>query len=297
MGCRRLVATALCVQRGWLPSDFFLTATRPDVVLRTPEAPDELLYLEECKFTFWEYRHGALFSSTSCDASKDWAKTLQSDIAARWAADSGLPKLKAWLHHVEFVEVPIIRQQLERIRCADMFAKGDWRPPRPLFDFSMCPAVYQECLRLLRDVHLSGRWPESSLARGKLIKPGEGGSFSVGQTAEQQKVPKGNLAFPELTRAVFDLERLISPSSRPPSAMVAINCNAQFIPHIDSGAGLGQSQSLIVGLGAYAGGELAVEGAVHDIRYKPLEFNGWKQRHWTLPFQGERFSLVWFTPA
>mgnify|MGYP005853764285 CR=1 FL=1 len=39
-----------------------------------------------------------------------------------------------------------------------------------------------------------------------------------------------------------------------------------------------------------------VEGEEHDIRYRPVEFNGWKQRHWTLPFEGERFSLVWFTP-
>ena len=22
----------------------------------------------------------------------------------------------------------------------------------------------------------------------------------------------------------------------------------------------------------------------------------WRQRHWTLPFEGERFSVVWFTP-
>ena len=27
-----------------------------------------------------------------------------------------------------------------------------------------------------------------------------------------------------------------------------------------------------------------------------LEFDGWKQRHWTLPFVGERYSLVYFTP-
>ena len=39
-----------------------------------------------------------------------------------------------------------------------------------------------------------------------------------------------------------------------------------------------------------------VEGQEHDIRYHPVEFNGWKQRHWTLPFEGERYSLVWFTP-
>lgn len=39
-----------------------------------------------------------------------------------------------------------------------------------------------------------------------------------------------------------------------------------------------------------------LEGEKHNIRYKPLEFNGWTQRHWTLPFRGERFSLVFFTP-
>lgn len=68
-----------------------------------------------------------------------------------------------------------------------------------------------------------------------------------------------------------------------------------------------------MGLGDYWGGELAVEPLellegnqlgvhahghhqIHDIRYRPLEFNGWKQRHWTLPFKGERYSIVWFTP-
>ena len=69
-----------------------------------------------------------------------------------------------------------------------------------------------------------------------------------------------------------------------------------FPRHTDSGAGAGQSTSLIVGLGTYAGGELVVEGEKKDIRYKPVEFDGWNQRHWTMPFTGERYSLVWFTP-
>jgi hypothetical protein len=53
---------------------------------------------------------------------------------------------------------------------------------------------------------------------------------------------------------------------------------------------------MIVGLGDYAGGELFVEGRTFDIRYKAIEFDGWKLRHWTNRFNGERFSLVWFTP-
>mmetsp|Transcript_11872 Transcript_11872/g.17432 ORF Transcript_11872/g.17432 Transcript_11872/m.17432 type:complete len:104 (+) Transcript_11872:882-1193(+) len=80
--------------------------------------------------------------------------------------------------------------------------------------------------------------------------------------------------------------------TREPSSTIAINRNAQF----DSGAGSGQSTSLIVELGDYIGGDLVVEGVRKDIRYQAIEFNGWTQRHWTMPFQGERCSLVWFTP-
>merc|ERR1712196_278162 len=107
--------------------------------------------------------------------------------------------------------------------------------------------------------------------------------------------PKGNSLFPELLKASFKLEKALCPN-RVPSSTIAVNRHAQFKPHRDSGAGAGQSQSLIVGLGDYSGGEIFVEGKVHDIRYKPLEFNGWKERHYTLPFVGERYSLVWFTP-
>ena len=61
----------------------------------------------------------------------------------------------------------------------------------------------------------------------------------------------------------FKLERLLMPD-RPPSSTIAINKQAQFLPHVDSGAGAGQGISLIVALGVYTGGELVVEGTVHD---------------------------------
>ena len=125
---------------------------------------------------------------------------------------------------------------------------------------------------------------------------GASGSFSVGSMPDDRnKQPKGNALFPELVKAAFELELALCPG-REPSSTIAINRNAQFRPHTDNGAGAGQSTSLIVGLGTYTGGELMVEGNKHDIRYKPLEFNGWLQRHWTMPFCGERYSLVWFTP-
>jgi len=127
------------------------------------------------------------------------------------------------------------------------------------------------------------------------VRAGDGGTFSLATTVSD-KANKFASVFPELTEAVFALERAILPAGRQPSTWVAVNHNALFSPHTDAGAGKGQTLSLIVGLGDYAGGELVVEGEVCDIRYAPREFNGWRQRHWTLPFVGERFTLVWFTP-
>eukprot|EP00933_Yihiella_yeosuensis_P066569 TRINITY_DN7090_c0_g1_i2.p1 TRINITY_DN7090_c0_g1~~TRINITY_DN7090_c0_g1_i2.p1 ORF type:complete len:464 (-),score=70.37 TRINITY_DN7090_c0_g1_i2:207-1550(-) len=175
--------------------------------------------------------------------------------------------------------------------------------------FSPAPAAYKEVLRLLQEADASGMWPESSEARKRLISdavegrqakldakdqalPG-GGTFSVGVMGGGLADPKGNSLFPELLRASFLLEKVLVPH-RIPSSTIAVNRNAAFLPHRDSGAGAGQTTSLIVALGDFVGGEIVAENVVHDIRYKPLEFDGFAERHWTLPFKGERFSLVWF---
>lgn len=198
---------------------------------------------------------------------------------------------------------------------------------------------YRRVLHLLRQADASGKWPNTSIARSRVIhelsderKEGKieagisreeesveatmttmtapqkveaageapqlkGGSFSVGALPKGLTQPKGNELFPDLMKACFELEMAICPPGRAPSATIAINRHAQFLPHRDSGIGNGQSTSLIVALGDFSGGELVVETTANDIRYTPLEFDGWSQRHWTLPFAGERYSLVWFTPS
>lgn len=144
------------------------------------------------------------------------------------------------------------------------------------------------------------RTEDSSLSSAYAFSEGDGGasgSFTIGAMPGELCIqPKANTLFPELMKAAFELELALRPN-REPSSTIAVNRNAQFRPHTDSGAGAGQETSLIVGLGTYSGGELVVEGEQKDIRYKATEFNGWKQRHWTMPFRGERFSLVWFTPV
>ncbi len=198
------------------------------------------------------------------------------------------------------------------------------------------PELYAKVLDLLRQADSGGNWPSTTPKRQLVMvsteqngdepnkksdslavalqkakannfesvsaysfKEGQGGasgSFSVGAMPGQGcEPPKGNYLFPELMKAAFELEIALCPE-REPSSTIAINRNAQFRPHVDNGAGAGQSRSLIVGLGTYSGGELMVEGVKHDIRYKPCQFNGWTERHWTKPFLGERYSLVWFTP-
>jgi tRNA U38,U39,U40 pseudouridine synthase TruA len=198
------------------------------------------------------------------------------------------------------------------------------------------PEAYEKVLYYLRQADASGNWPSTTLKRQLVMiateedaeennsksdslviahikaknnkekrssayafvegQGGASGSFSVGAfPGDASKQPKSNTLFPELTQAAFELEVALCPN-REPSSTIAINRNAQFRPHVDSGAGAGQSTSLIVGIGTYSGGELMVEGEKEDIRYKALEFNGWTQRHWTMPFLGERYSLVWFTP-
>jgi hypothetical protein len=206
-------------------------------------------------------------------------------------------------------------------------------PPLSTVD-STVPELYESVLYHLRKIDESGTWPSTTLKRqlvmvstAKMDKEaatseslsiahikaknpkelrhsaysftegqgGASGSFSVGyMPGDINKQPKSNSLFPKLVEAAFALEAKLYPNRA--SSTIAINRNAQFRPHTDSGAGAGQSSSLIVGFGTYSGGELMVEGEKHDIRYKALEFDGWTERHWTMPFSGERYSLVWFTP-
>jgi len=209
----------------------------------------------------------------------------------------------------------------ERLKPRTITADLSYTPP---------PYEYERVLKLLRDIVATERWPVTSIARSRVIRPESvsdndvirSGSFTVvnpthpfdtsntdtNKDLSKITLPKANKLFPELAHAVFELEATLSShkythsnnetsnEQRPSSTHCAINCNADFTPHVDSGRGKGQSRSMIVGLGNYLGGELSVENTVHPVRYEALEFDGWKQRHWTLPFRGERFSLVWFSP-
>ena len=81
----------------------------------------------------------------------------------------------------------------------------------------------------------------------------------------------------------------------------SVQCNKNFpCPrHIDS---TNVGESILLCLGDYEGGELVVEGfqadgsdAIVDNKNSIFQFNGAKYYHWVKPFQGTRYSLVFFS--
>jgi len=265
-----------------------------------------------------------------------WEESVQKEVAKGWyldgtTANGQLTAQTDWLETVLHPWAQNARVELDNYRRWKAGELALSLPPVESIDMHV-PEIFTKCLHLLREADAQGAWPDTSAQRQLVMlstpndesqaknltaarmaaktnnsesrscaysfKEGEGGasgSFSVGIMPDRSSQPKGNLLFPELVKAAFELEIALFPD-REPSSTIAINRNAQFRPHKDKGAGAGQSTSLIVAMGNYVGGELMVEGERKDIRYNAIEFNGWTQRQWTLPFKGERYSLVWFTP-
>jgi hypothetical protein len=77
---------------------------------------------------------------------------------------------------------------------------------------------------------------------------------------------------------------------------VQINRCFETPPHRDPA---NQGASVIVAFGDYTGGKLCINknGKVYykDIKNKPLKFNGAKWTHWTSPYSGTRWSLVFYS--
>ena len=215
-------------------------------------------------------------------------KWTQQQVLQSRSADTIETAELEWLEKVHDETAPRIRDSLlqQAALSRPIDAAGTSLVPTP--------PEYEEVLQKLRAIVRAGRWPETSMARSSVISDigrpaggdggGTGGSFTVintklydtMQTSQDSiNLPLGNQHFPDLVAAVFALEEAIAQyarkaetesggkvklfsdftSRRPQSTHCAINCNAQFTPHVDSGRGAGQSLSIIVGLGDYQKGE------------------------------------------
>jgi len=98
-----------------------------------------------------------------------------------------------------------------------------------------------------------------------------------------------NKKYPELYKSIRALISAAKPDFT--YTTIQINENLESAPHFDKN---NMGESYIIALGDFQGGELMVEGTPFNIRNRFKRFDGTKG-HWTAPFEGERYSLVFFT--
>eukprot|EP00557_Chaetoceros_sp_GSL56_P008230 CAMPEP_0176500066 /NCGR_PEP_ID=MMETSP0200_2-20121128/13307_1 /TAXON_ID=947934 /ORGANISM="Chaetoceros sp., Strain GSL56" /LENGTH=744 /DNA_ID=CAMNT_0017898617 /DNA_START=86 /DNA_END=2317 /DNA_ORIENTATION=- len=293
---RRIIGSVVAICNEWLPDDFIQNATQMDMFIKTPAGPMNHMYFAEARFHFNELVDGQrLFEETDIPNTNTLRAMvdIQNKIMARICSPTTNYLESLWLASLQKNVAPKIRNELKSLFTASSSLSAS-------SVLTETPIIYSECLSMLRDVVSAGRWPTTSSARSKVIKnnPNKGnnatiidsGSFTVINPKfndgllmndDRIKIPLGNQLFPDLVSSIFDLEEELSkdPNSegyqRPSSSHCAVNRNAQFTPHVDSGRGSGQSLSMIVGLGDYTGGELLIEGESSNIRYNPIQFDGW----------------------
>jgi len=103
-----------------------------------------------------------------------------------------------------------------------------------------------------------------------------------------------NTHYPEIYEALQKIIKILDPFFK--YQTITINKNVKALPHRDRN---NSGTSLIIGFGDYTGGGLYVEEndglyILHDINRKPLYFDGVKQTHYTEPFEGERWTIIYY---
>ena len=100
---------------------------------------------------------------------------------------------------------------------------------------------------------------------------------------------RGTRELPLLDKLLRDIVKLYNPDFK--YTRFQVNYNVECIPHKD-GKNIGES--LIFSVGDYTGGELMVDGEPIDIYKRPYLFNGALKEHWVNPFEGDRFSVIYY---
>ena len=147
------------------------------------------------------------------------------------------------------------------------------------------PSLYRDVDRLLQ----ARRLPESK-CKGK--SKGRRQTFGVVPHIFKHFKPPThsnmNTKFPELYEALRQLGDQIVPFAYD---AITVNQNNVMAPHTDKG-NLGSS--VLVTGGDYTGGYFVLEGCPKETRYTPICFNGDTQLHWNEPFEGRRWSIIYF---
>jgi hypothetical protein len=150
------------------------------------------------------------------------------------------------------------------------------------------PSAFAELLEHLKDKRiLMNKYRKAS---------GEGRSQAYGMVRKRSMAPdlsRCSWLDPRLHYLLMKFARQYVPI---PFTSVQVNDSYQTAKHKDKH---NFGDSLIVGFGDYTDGELVVDingtEETFDIHHRPLIFNGSELPHYTKPFTGRRFSLVFHT--
>jgi len=73
---------------------------------------------------------------------------------------------------------------------------------------------------------------------------------------------------------------------------IQVNCNYTCAPHKDNG---NIGESYIIAFGDYTDGAVCIEDVDYPIHQRGLLFDGSQLQHWTRPWTGTRYSIVYHT--
>lgn len=272
---RRIVGSAVSIAHGWLPIEYFSQSTSSETVVETPLAPAGRLYLAGVRFHFDELEANGqpLFQNhPTRRIVGEW--NVAEAFRANFKTQQRILRMKTnhreirheldWLAELKDSTCPRIWNAMDQQK--NVIHDADAVP----FPAHAAEELYLPVLTELRRIASNGEWPETSVARSNIIRGKENvdeksnsGSFTIINPLVFPKDgvdPKANGRFPNLVEEVFRLERTLSEhsmnrltldgkeldvlSSRQPSSHCAVNCNAEFTPHVDSGVGKTPSQTI-----------------------------------------------------
>jgi hypothetical protein len=147
-------------------------------------------------------------------------KWLQDQLLREKDTEKSVRQEEEWLKELQYNVALRIRDKISSKRKAkdDTCTANDSKEELSQH-FGIAPEIYKRTLHLLRDIVDSGSWPETSVSRSGVIRrtgenensPGRSGSFTVFNPKidaifKDNALPSGNITFPELTEAAFELE-------------------------------------------------------------------------------------------
>ena len=95
--------------------------------------------------------------------------------------------------------------------------------------------------------------------------------------------------YPELYNELVKIGSIICPFA---FTKIQLNHNLQCPPHKDS---KNSTQSLLISLGEYTGGEIIIDGIEFNAFHKPTIFNGALYEHYNKPHIGNKYSIIYFS--